>query len=206
VAMVHIQKFELWHGFWEPSSFSSGVLNGKRLRGFSAGDPSVLALWPPEFKQANEPIEPFGVRAKSESNNPFEGTMESEEEEKTSLCLQAGSSTIRKCGCRRRCPDTPGRRWNFLQHANTAICTTIFIILMFTILRPSPSLTLPERQFHPVITKPVGYNGPTSCSTSISEAQPLGCSFELLAKAWLPVDCPRYGLDDFIQAGYSYPN
>ncbi|KAK2010901.1 hypothetical protein LZ32DRAFT_692928 [Colletotrichum eremochloae] len=36
-----------------------------------------------------------------------------------------------------------------------------------------------------------------SCGGSVDEARRAGCSFDSLAKAWLPEACPRYGLDEF---------
>ncbi|KXH48796.1 hypothetical protein CSIM01_13682 [Colletotrichum simmondsii] len=36
-----------------------------------------------------------------------------------------------------------------------------------------------------------------SCGSSVAEAQQAGCTFDALAKAWLPAACPRYGLAEF---------
>ncbi|KAI1203432.1 hypothetical protein F5X97DRAFT_340614 [Nemania serpens] len=42
------------------------------------------------------------------------------------------------------------------------------------------------------------------CGSTIEEARALQCKFDQLAKAWLPPSCPRYGLQEFLDAGYAF--
>ncbi|KAI8623075.1 hypothetical protein F5Y19DRAFT_403899 [Xylariaceae sp. FL1651] len=39
------------------------------------------------------------------------------------------------------------------------------------------------------------------CGDSFEEAEANGCTFDQLIKAWLPPSCPRYGLEEYIDAG-----
>lgn len=45
-----------------------------------------------------------------------------------------------------------------------------------------------------------------SCGRSIEEAKGKGCVFDTLSKAWLPPECPLYGLDEYLEAGVMASN
>jgi hypothetical protein len=42
------------------------------------------------------------------------------------------------------------------------------------------------------------------CGGNVAESKQAGCSFDSLAKAWLPAACPRYGLEQFEAAGLEH--
>lgn len=44
------------------------------------------------------------------------------------------------------------------------------------------------------------------CGQSLEEAHTKGCSFDNLAKSWLPKACPRYGMEEFTRAGHESSN
>lgn len=44
------------------------------------------------------------------------------------------------------------------------------------------------------------------CGRSIKEAIGKGCVFDTLSKAWLPSECPLYGLDEYLEAGVKASN
>lgn len=45
-----------------------------------------------------------------------------------------------------------------------------------------------------------------SCGSTVAEARSRDCHFDLLAKAWLPNECSRHGLDGFVEAGATLNN
>jgi hypothetical protein len=45
-----------------------------------------------------------------------------------------------------------------------------------------------------------------NCGSTIAEAHARGCTFDQLAKSWLPPACPRYGLDEYLSAGFAASN
>jgi hypothetical protein len=42
-----------------------------------------------------------------------------------------------------------------------------------------------------------------SCGHTFAEATAANCEFDQLVKAWLPPACPRYGLEEYLEAGYT---
>jgi hypothetical protein len=42
------------------------------------------------------------------------------------------------------------------------------------------------------------------CGNSIEEAIEAGCSFDMLSKAWLPAQCPRYGSEEYVNAATGF--
>ena len=40
------------------------------------------------------------------------------------------------------------------------------------------------------------------CGLSLEEAHAKGCTFDPLSKSWLPAECPRYGMEEYLAAGY----
>ncbi|KAI0100219.1 hypothetical protein GGR51DRAFT_356174 [Nemania sp. FL0031] len=45
-----------------------------------------------------------------------------------------------------------------------------------------------------------------SCGTTFAEAEARGCTFDQLVKAWLHPTCPRYGLQEYLDAGHTAGN
>ncbi|KAK1717284.1 hypothetical protein BDP67DRAFT_461864 [Colletotrichum lupini] len=76
----------------------------------------------------------------------------------------------------------PNRLVLFSLLATVAILGTLLLILLSLHLRLLQSTT-PRQKL--------------GCGSSVAEAQQAGCTFDALAKAWLPAVCPRYGLAEF---------
>ena len=45
-----------------------------------------------------------------------------------------------------------------------------------------------------------------TCGASFEEAKSLGCEFDQLVKTWLPPQCSRYGLEEYLEAGHASVN
>jgi hypothetical protein len=44
------------------------------------------------------------------------------------------------------------------------------------------------------------------CGTTLEEAREKGCAFDQLMKTWLPSECPRFGLEEHVAAGFAAGN
>jgi len=44
------------------------------------------------------------------------------------------------------------------------------------------------------------------CGTTVEEAREKGCTFDQLMKTWLPQECPRFGLEEHLAAGFAAGN
>ncbi len=81
-------------------------------------------------------------------------------------------------------------------------CTTIILLLISTLLSTALLMRVPDLgsrandQPRPI----------KSCGSTVAEARLRNCQFDLLAKAWLPNECSRHGLDGFLAAGATLNN
>ena len=109
------------------------------------------------------------------------------EDEKTSLeSSDAGDHEIfeKRRGCRRP---------SFLGIAVLVLFIVLFIVTGLYInlriqLAPKPSLETLE------------------CGKTLAEAKMKGCTFDPLAKVWLPPSCPRFGVDEYLSLGSTAAN
>jgi hypothetical protein len=69
------------------------------------------------------------------------------------------------------------------------LCTATFSLSLYTLLwRSCEAASQPRR----------------GCGSSIAEAKALGCSFDILSKAWLPNDCTRLGAEEYLKDSRSW--
>lgn len=87
------------------------------------------------------------------------------------------------------------RRQNWHVTSSTRLALLGLLLSLFTITGLYINLRLSSR--------PPNHLG---CGRSIEEATGKGCVFDTLSKAWLPSECPLYGLDEYLEAGVMASN
>lgn len=86
----------------------------------------------------------------------------------------------------------------FLAVALILLSTFHVLLLLNQPHSPDACLTAPD------ITSTVMEHETTDCGTSVAEAKAKGCWWDELTKAWLPAECPEYGLPEYKMQGMEH--
>ncbi|KAI1117596.1 hypothetical protein F5Y14DRAFT_355060 [Nemania sp. NC0429] len=102
---------------------------------------------------------------------------------------------------RRATPIFLGRRWVLRPRVSGCVPNIWQIATAVSIVALCVVTTLHVRLLRETRPRPFLY-----CGNSFAEAEAIGCTFDQLVKGWLHPSCPRYGLQEYLDAGFAAGN